>query len=326
MSGFSVLRLSGYVFSAIAGASLLYHEGTLSSAWTPISAHAEAKATPDVSSNSNLKSDNTNPYTLPEPSGEIPKNITLYQYEVCPFCCKVKAFLDYHNLPYRIVEVNPLTKSELKWSEYKKVPVVVLDEKEQVNDSSLIISRLASEIRAERSEDTGVTPSTWKPWSKGGVEKKRIDGADEEAHWRKWVDDRLVKVITVNIYRNAKESFQTFDYITEHGNFGWVERQAARIVGATMMWSLSNRLKKKYNVEGDVREQLYSCADEWVDAIGTERTFMGGSTPNLADLAVFGVVRSVVGTDTFMDLLHNTRIAPWYEKMMSVVGDSARVP
>ncbi len=32
---------------------------------------------------------------------------------------------------------------------------------------------------------------------------------------------------------------------------------AARIVGATMMWGLSGKLKKKYNVEGNVRDNLY---------------------------------------------------------------------
>ena len=32
---------------------------------------------------------------------------------------------------------------------------------------------------------------------------------------------------------------------------------AARLVGATLMWGLSGKLKKKYGVEGDVREQLY---------------------------------------------------------------------
>jgi microsomal prostaglandin-E synthase 2 len=25
---------------------------------------------------------------------------------------------------------------------------------------------------------------------------------EEETHWRRWVDERLVKVITANIYRN----------------------------------------------------------------------------------------------------------------------------
>ena len=53
------------------------------------------------------------------------------------------------------------------------------------------------------------------------------------------MDERLVRVVTVNIYRNWHESFQTFDYITETGKFGAVERQAARIVGAVMMWAIA---------------------------------------------------------------------------------------
>ena len=28
----------------------------------------------------------------------MPRDIILYQYEVCPFCCKLKAFLDYHKV------------------------------------------------------------------------------------------------------------------------------------------------------------------------------------------------------------------------------------
>ena len=282
----------------------------------------------------------SDPYVLPPPGKGLPKRITLYQYEVCPFCCKVKAFLDYNRIPYRVVEVNPLTKGELKWSEYKKVPVVVLDDIEQVNDSSVIISRLASELEAERKPGAekersqggwwsiglgGRKPSSSKAYGSGDPSPQGRAMREEEAAWRRWVDEKFVKVITVNIYRNAKESFQTFDYITEHGNFGWVQRQAARVVGATMMWSLSNRLKKKYNVEGDVREALYQCAEEWIDAVGPNRPFMGGKTPNLADLAVFGVIRSVVGTDTFMDLQHNTAIGPWYERMMSAVAESSRI-
>ena len=48
-----------------------------------------------------------------------------------------------------------------------------------------------------------------------------------------------MRVLTINIYRNGRESFQTFDYIAEHGNFSWPERQGARVVGALMMWALS---------------------------------------------------------------------------------------
>ena len=39
------------------------------------------------------------PYALPATAcGQLPKSITVYQYEVCPFCCKVKTFLDYHKV------------------------------------------------------------------------------------------------------------------------------------------------------------------------------------------------------------------------------------
>merc|ERR1711907_310301 len=76
----------------------------------------------------------------PQTKGGIPP-LTLYQYSVCPFCNKLRAFLDYHQLPYSIIEVNPMSKKELEFSEYKKVPVVLMGG-EQLNDSGEIIQRL----------------------------------------------------------------------------------------------------------------------------------------------------------------------------------------
>ncbi|KAG5039915.1 hypothetical protein JHK85_012391 [Glycine max] len=39
--------------------------------------------------------------------------------ERCPF-------LDYYDIPYKVVEVNPLSKKEIKWSEYQKVPILLI--------------------------------------------------------------------------------------------------------------------------------------------------------------------------------------------------------
>lgn len=47
----------------------------------------------------------------------------------------VSAFLDYYDIPYKVVEVNPISKKEIKWSDYKKVPILMVDG-EQLVDSS----------------------------------------------------------------------------------------------------------------------------------------------------------------------------------------------
>lgn len=61
---------------------------------------------------------------LPQlPAGSL--QLTLYQYKTCPFCSKVRAFLDYHGLPYEIVEVNPIMRKEIKFSSYRKVPILL---------------------------------------------------------------------------------------------------------------------------------------------------------------------------------------------------------
>ena len=81
---------------------------------------------------------------ISEASGpnKIP-NLKLYQYKSCPFCCKVRAFLEYYGIQYDTVEVNPLFKKELQFSTYKKVPVLLAGD-DQLNDSSLILSVLRS--------------------------------------------------------------------------------------------------------------------------------------------------------------------------------------
>lgn len=122
----------------------------------------------------------------------------------------------------------------------------------------------------------------------------------------------------------CRESWETFEYITEHGNFGAVSRHAARIFGSATMWAVGRRMPKKYNIEGDLREALYQASNEWIEAVG-KQNFQGGKKPNLADLAVFGVLRAVIGTKTFTDVMENTKLLPWFTRMADAVGDTSRV-
>ncbi|CAH2046915.1 unnamed protein product [Thlaspi arvense] len=230
----------------------------------------------------------------------IPKEVVLYQYEACPFCNKVKAFLDYNKIPYKIIEVEPLFKKEINWSDYKKVPILTVDG-EQLVDSSVIIDSLFQRMHPEisMSED------------------------DEETKWRKWVDNHLVHLLSPNIYRNTSEALESFDYITTHGNFSFTQRLVAKYAGATAMYFVSKKLKKKYNIT-DERAALYDAAETWVDAL-KERPYLGGSKPNLADLAVFGVLRPIRYLRTGKDMVDNTRIGEWYSRMENTVGEPSRI-
>ncbi|GIL61952.1 hypothetical protein Vafri_16311 [Volvox africanus] len=310
------------------------------------------------------------PYALPVEAHPLPSKIILYQYEVCPYCCKVRAFLDFYKLPYTVIEVNPLTKGELKWSTYKKVPVVKLDD-EIVADSSAIMSRLVTDVLAARpaapppappapaaavaASPASPTPtakrsSSWWPFGSGsgtldvgsGAKDQTaaaaavtvaapspspspVDALAEEVRWRKWVDDKLVKVLTANIYRNWDESVETFKYITEQTSWSWGAREVARWAGAVMMWQVGKRLPAKYGIEGDLRKALYDTANDFADNALLGRRFAGGDSPNLADLSAFGVIRAVRKTGAFRDLMENTRLAPWFAAMEEAVGGSARV-
>ena len=50
---------------------------------------------------------------------------------------RMTAFLDYYNIPYKVMEVNPISKKEIKWSEYKKVPILTVEGELMVNSSGL---------------------------------------------------------------------------------------------------------------------------------------------------------------------------------------------
>ncbi|XP_064821977.1 prostaglandin E synthase 2 [Oncorhynchus masou masou] len=263
--------------------------------------------------------------------------LTLYQYKTCPFCSKVRAFLDYHGLPYEIVEVNPVMRKEIKWSTYRKVPIVMVNDDVQLNDSSLIISALKTqlmskdktiseilrcypEMKAVNEKGKEVIEFNNKYWvmvneAEGQTMYPEKDSRKEEIKWRKWADDWLVHLISPNVYRTTGEALASFDYIVREGKFGTYEGFFAKYVGAAAMFVISKRLKSRHNLQDDVRQDLYKAVNEWVVAIGKKRKFMGGDQPNLADLAVYGILRVMEGLEAWDDMMENTKVKSWYRRM-----------
>nr|XP_054770281.1 prostaglandin E synthase 2-like [Lytechinus pictus] len=270
-------------------------------------------------------------------------NLTLYQYQVCPFCCKVRAYLDYFGVPYTIVEVNPVFRKEIKFSEYRKVPILVQSspgkEDIQLNDSSVIISILTS-FMVTKEKDLSRLISYYPKMTYTNEKGKEVSeftnrfnimlletpglskAEKAEMKWRRWVDEVLVHYLPPNIYRSPSESLQAFSYISSLGNFNAVEKVIMKYVGAAGMYFVAMKLKRKYNVKPDARESLYDAANEWMSVVG-KKDFMGGDKPNLADLSVYGVLSSIEGLDAFNDMCRMTKIGPWYQRTKQAVESHA---
>ena len=127
------------------------------------------------------------------------------------------------------------------------------------------------------------------------------------------------------MYRTRDEAFQAFNWFSEVGewdkNFPPWERNLIIVVGASAMYLIGKRLKKKYGLKDDVRQTLYDECNHWMKAVRAKGAkFMGGERPNLADLAMYGVLCSIEGCDAFKDALVHSKIKDWYYLMKEAVN------
>lgn len=234
-------------------------------------------------------------------------DIVLYQFQVCPFCNKVRAYLDYHKIPYRVVEVDPLRKTELRdfSKEYRKVPIALINS-QQVNGSSNVISTVEL--------------------LKSGKGKDEFSFSPVEDRWMKWLDDHFIHLISPNIYRTPAESLQTFNYITDKSKFTWWQRASIRYTGAAAMYFIGRRLKKKYDIN-DERQEIHAAIHDWMKAINDGGTdFLDGQkTPGVVDLSMYGVLKAIETFDTFDELRkQNGDFASWYDRVKEIVGTSTQ--
>lgn len=230
-------------------------------------------------------------------------------------------------------------RKSIKWSAYKKVPLLLAKTKDgkyvQLTESSKIISVLETFLNnrekdiAEISnfypdvsyvDDSGSVKTD--VFNKYHLMHQKAEAKEEkeriklEKDWRSWADDHLVHLISPNVYRSTSEALDTFEWFSNVGewdkNFPIWERPLVYI-GAAAMYLISKRLKKRHNLSDDVRSDIYSACNKWTKELKQRNTkFMGGKKPNLADLAVFGILSSMEGCDAFKDCLDNTQIGSWF--------------
>jgi microsomal prostaglandin-E synthase 2 len=212
--------------------------------------------------------------------------ITLYQFQGCPFCSKVRSLLNFSKTPYEVVDVSPRGMKELEGiTEHKKVPVIK-DGDTVVVESATIIEYI--------NENYAKLPVT-----------------DADKKWTVWVDNKLVHFLPALIHPNFKTSRENIKKITPTGGFkGFI----IPFVGAIVMPKVARRMKKKYNIEDPRREYLAEI-DHWVKEGLNGNKFYGGDEASFVDCSVFGVLRSGHQLGTVkMAMSHNKDFALWYDR------------
>lgn len=128
-------------------------------------------------------------------------------------------------------------------------------------------------------------------------------------------------------FRTTKEALETFEWFSETGEWSehfpaW-ERNMMVYVGASAMYCISKLLKKRYNLTDDVRSHIYAACNELTTQLDKQKTpFLGGKTPNLADISAFGVLNSMEGCVAWKDCLEHTKIGTWFSAMKEHVVKS----
>jgi microsomal prostaglandin-E synthase 2 len=263
--------------------------------------------------------------------------VTLYQFESCPFCRKARAVLDLCNVPYDVVEVNPLTKSETKSfaGDYKKVPIVVVEDPKtknsyQIRDSKIIITAVLNSSPGVSIAFNNSSTRLPKPTSLNEetvFDEKTFEKLSIDETWIKWIESYLLQLVVVNIYGTMSESKETFDYLLTHRDFGWAWKQASYWAGSIVMNQVArSRLGKFKHIQGRHREAFFDACNDLGSAAVAAGGFIGGSKPSPADLNAYGVIRSLEGTRSLREAIEGDKAGlefkKWYANMNAAVGES----
>eukprot|EP00557_Chaetoceros_sp_GSL56_P008828 CAMPEP_0176499490 /NCGR_PEP_ID=MMETSP0200_2-20121128/12955_1 /TAXON_ID=947934 /ORGANISM="Chaetoceros sp., Strain GSL56" /LENGTH=294 /DNA_ID=CAMNT_0017897913 /DNA_START=95 /DNA_END=979 /DNA_ORIENTATION=+ len=256
-------------------------------------------ASSDVTTSIN-NADSKNNITTPD--------ISLFQYTICPFCNINKALLAYTNTPYTVIEVNPLTKDEIKFSEdYRKVPIAMIDGV-QVNDSKTI-------------NDTLLTfPFVLKNLSQRNV--LSLDAFQDSPSARRWetfAREDLAPILYPNICSSLGDSYQAFGYVDNVDNFTSTQKFFIRGIGSLAMYFAASKIKSKRKIV-DEREALRNALTQWEEEglKKGENTFGSGSdSPDMGDLCMYGVLKSVSGLKVHDEVIldRDGAVVDWYLRM-----------
>lgn len=182
---------------------------------------------------------------------------------------------------------------------------------EQINDSTTIMKAVIEDLR-----------------STGGLADNFRDLSDPEvARWVDYADKELAVLLFPNITRNMLESWEAFGYINKVPHFNPLQKLGLRMTGALAMRLANGKIKSKYNIE-DERDALVRAVHKWTKEGLKGRSFHGGNEkPDLADVVVYGCLKSIEDFTTFSWLVGSADrdLLIWYKRMSAEIPESSCV-
>ena len=235
--------------------------------------------------------------------------VTLYQFELCPFCNKVRAGLELKNIAYKKVEVNNFGKKEIAHIEpgpsgRKKVPILEWGD-EVVHDSSAILGRL-----------DGLSPEG------GALLPSEPDLRERAEMIDTWVDEELTQILPTVIYGTWRDSFRAAMLMATTSNFSLLDRLKLRLFGAVVMKFIARRILKKRGNGRSAPELLKIELDRLEEWLG-EQSFLCGDRPTLADAAAQGALSCVRELRAFDSVRQRPKLNAWFERVDGVRRDPA---
>lgn len=227
--------------------------------------------------------------------------ITLYQFELCPYCHKVKAGLEVKGLPFRKVEVNPMTRKELPElpeGTTKKVPVIEANG-DRVQDSTAILEYL----EATYPDHFQLVPSGYAAREK----TKMIET---------WVDDDLSHVLPTVIYGRWGDAIRAAKVVARTSNFGFFQNAMVRGGGSLIMHQVSKRIVQKRGGK-DPEQMLSDELDKFEGWLG-DQDFVCGDALTLGDVATHGCLTCIEVFPAFKTVMKRPKIAAWFKRVQEI--------
>lgn len=219
--------------------------------------------------------------------------LTLYQFNTCPFCWKVKALLNYTKQPYETVEVTPFSMKELDFTDHKKVPVLK-DGEHIIVESAAIVDHI-------------------------NTHHTKLPVTNDSTEWTQWIDEKLARYLPILIHPDFGTSFKHMKVALSGTNMNPFKRAFLRFMGSIIMPKVSNKMMAKYSIQQPETEFLAQI-DHWVDNGLNQQVFHGGDKPDFVDCSVFGVLYSSHSLGV-IDLAkaHNKTFSRWYDSCLPLM-------